>query len=63
MRRYSKRTTRKTKIRLSPKDSLDIIRQEFTDDRGNKFIFRMTGNPHSPKEPTIKGTVQYKDEE
>ena len=62
-KRFSKRVTRKTRIKLSPKDANEIIRQEFSDDRGNKFIFRMTGNPHSPSEPTIKGTVQYKDEE
>ena len=61
-KRYSKRSTRKVKLRLSPKDANEIIKQEFTDERGNTFIFRMTGNPHKPSKPTIQGTVEYKDE-
>ena len=60
-KRYTKRTTKKYRFRLSPKETEDIIRQEFTDNRGNRFIFRMTGKPHSPKKPTIEGTVQYND--
>ena len=56
-----KQTTKKTVIRLSPKDAEDIIRQEFTDSRGNNFVFRMNLKPHSPKEPTIRGTVDYKE--
>ena len=63
VRRYSKKITKKRIFRLSPRDADEIIRQEFTDRHRNKFIFRMTGNPHSPKKPTIEGTVQYKDEE
>ncbi len=62
-KKFSKKTTTKRQYKLSPKNAQEIIRQEFTDSRKNKFIFRMTGNPHNPKTPTIQGTVQYKDEE
>ena len=60
-KRFSKRVTRKTKVRLSPKEADEIIRQEFTDDRGNRFIFRMDVRPHNPMKPTIESTVEYKD--
>lgn len=60
-RRFTRQKTKKTKVRLSPQQADEIIRQEFTDSRGNRFIFRMTSKPHLPKEPTIKGTVEYKD--
>ena len=60
-RKYTKRIVRKYRFRLNPRDTEDIIRQEFTDNRGNRFIFRITGKPHSPKKLTIEGTVQYND--
>ena len=60
-KKFSKTVTKRTKVRLSPRDAEDIIKQEFTDDRGNKFIFRMTGSPHKHNKPTIEGTVEYND--
>jgi len=58
---FSRKTKKKTQVKLTPREANEIIKQEFVDSRGNKFIFRMTGNPHSPKEPTIEGTVEYND--
>lgn len=58
-KRYSKRTTRKTKVRLSPKDAERIIRSEFTDDNGNHHILDVNFRPHSPlKEGDMK--LKYK---
>lgn len=61
-KRYSKRSSKRTVIKLSPKEAEDIIKSEFTDHRKNKFDFIMKFKPHKPSEPTIKGTVEYKDE-
>lgn len=58
---FRSRTTKKTKIKLTPKGAEEFIREEFTDSRGNKHIFIMDFKPHSPKKPTIEGTVEYKD--
>lgn len=60
-KRFSSKRTQKTKIRLSPKKAFEIIKQEFTDEYKNKFIFIMDVKPHNPKTPTIEGTVEYKD--
>ena len=62
-KRFSKKVTRKKIYRLSPENAEDIIRQEFIDHRGNKHIFKMNIRPHNPNEPTIEGTVEYKDKQ
>lgn len=62
-KKFSKRVTRRTKVKLSPREADEIIRQEFIDDRGNRFIFKIDVKPHSPMTPTIEGTVKYKDNE
>lgn len=60
-KQYSKRTIKRTKIRLSPKEANDILRQEFTDSRKNKHIFKIQFKPQNPLEPDYKQTIQYKD--
>ena len=58
---FSKKRTKRTTIKLSPKEADEVIRQEFKDSRGNRHIFRMDINPHSPDTPTIEGNIEYKD--
>ena len=60
-KRYSKTTKRTKKYTLSPKNALEIIRNEFIDSRENKHIFIMDIKPHNPLKPTIESTVEYKD--
>lgn len=62
-KRFSRRITRKKTYKLSPKNAEEVIRQEFTDSRGNRHIFKMDIRPHKPNKPTIEGTVEYKDEQ
>lgn len=58
-RRYSKRTTRKIKIKLKSKDAKQIIKSEFSDDNGNRHILDVNFRPHSPfKEGDMK--LKYK---
>lgn len=60
-KRYSKRSTRKVKLRLSPKDAQKIIETEFTDSKGNKTYVDFNVTPHNPfKTPTIQGFRDYK---
>ena len=59
MRRHSKSTTKRTKIRLSPKETQDVIEKEFGDSKGNKTIIRLDFRPHSIKEPTIQLDYEY----
>ena len=60
-RKFSKRITRKTRVKLSPQQASNIIEEEFADTRGNKFRFRITGKPHKPNKPTIEREIQYND--
>ena len=62
-RKYSKRTTKRTKVKLTPKEADEIIRQEFTTSRGDKIINRIRFKPQSPLEPDFKQTIEYKDKE
>ena len=41
-KRFSKRVTRKTQYKLTPKDAETIIRQDFTDSKGNKYYTILT---------------------
>lgn len=59
---YRRKSTKRTIIKLTPKEADEIIKSEFTDHRKNKFDFIMKFKPHKPSEPTIKGTIEYKDE-
>jgi len=61
-KRFSRKTTSKRTIKLSPKEAQEIIRQEFTDSHNNKHIFIMDVKPHLPNKPTINGTVEYKED-
>lgn len=49
-KRYSKRTTKKTTVKLSPKEAEDIIKSEFTDEKDNRHILRFRFKPHLPTE-------------
>ena len=60
VKRFSKRITRKKTYKLSPKNAEEIIRQEFTDSRGNKVINILRFKPQSPFEPDFKQTVTTK---
>ena len=58
-KRFSKRTTRKTKVRLNPNYLQNIIEKEFTDSKGNKSIIRFDFNPHPISEPSIQLDYKY----
>jgi len=60
-RKFSKKITRKIRVRLSPREATNIIEEEFADTRGNKFRFRVTGKPHKPSKSTIEREIQYND--
>lgn len=62
MKRFIRRITKKTKIKLSPKEADEIIRQEFTTEKGNKMQKRFIFQPHSPNDATIKFDVKGKRE-
>ena len=61
-KRSSKKITRKRIYKLTSKQAEDILKQEFIDNRENKFDFRFRFKPHKPNEPTIQSTIQYEDE-
>jgi len=52
-RRYTKKTTRRFKIKLSPKEAETIINEEFTTKYGNKIRKRYIFKPQLPNDPTI----------
>lgn len=60
---FSRKTKKKTQVKLTPREANEIIKQEFIDTHGNKFIFRIDLTPQKPNQPTIDGNVQYKDEQ
>ena len=61
-KRYSKKSTKRTRIKLSPKDAETLLNQEFTDSRGNKVINRIRFKPQNPLKPDFTQTIEYKDE-
>ena len=60
-RKFSKKSSKKTKIKLSPKQADEIIRQEFTDRKGNKMNILLDIKPKKPNEPIIEWNRQYKE--
>ena len=62
-RKFSKKTTKRTRVKLSPKDADEIVRQEFTSSKGDKVINKIRFKPQSPLEPDFKQTIEYKDNE
>ena len=60
-KRYSKQTTKKTTVKLSPKEAEDIIEKEFGDTEGNKTKIRFDFNPHPIDEGTINIYYDYGD--
>ena len=64
-KRFSSRKTRKTTVRLSPKDAEMLLRKEFSDENGNKHIYQLRFKPQSPFENDFKQTsiVRIKGEE
>ena len=59
-KRFSRRVTRKTQYKLTPKDAETIIRQEFTDSKGNKYYTDTNIRPHNPQKGTVEGYVNHK---
>lgn len=62
MKRYSKKVTKKKRIRLSPKNAENIIEKEFIDSKGNKIFTNINIKPHRPSIPTIQIEREYKEE-
>ena len=52
--RYSRKTTKKTVYKLTPKDAETIIKEEFTTIFGNRMQKRFIFKPHLPSESTIQ---------
>lgn len=61
-KRFSSKRTRKTKVRLNPKDATKVIEAEFTDSKGNKIYFDMNIIPHLPNKPTLEWERKYNGE-
>lgn len=61
MRKFSRRTTKKTKVKLNPNEVRDVIEREFGDDKGNKTKLRFDFRPHPIKEPIIQLDYDYGD--
>ena len=59
-RRFRRKSSRKTKVRLSPKNADEILRQEFTDKKGNKIINIIRFKPQNPFKPDFKQTFTTK---
>lgn len=57
-KRYSKRSSKRTVIKLSPKEAEDIIKSEFTTEKGNKMQKRFIFKPHLPKDATIQFKIK-----
>ena len=60
-KKFSKTVTKRTKVRLSPRDAEEIIKEEFVDSKGRKTITDINITPHSPTTPTIQGIRKDKD--
>lgn len=56
---FSRKTQKKTQIKLTPKESQNIIEKEFSDSKGNKLKFRFDFNPHPINDPTIQFDVKH----
>ena len=61
-KKFSKKTTKKYRVKLLPRDIDNIIEKEFGDSRGNKTRFRIDFRPHSIEEPTIDLKYEYSEE-
>ena len=57
-RKFSKKITRKTRVRLSLREAEEIIKQEFTTKYGNRIQKRFIFKPQAPNEPTIDFEVK-----
>ena len=62
---YRRKTTKRTIIKLTPKEAETIYAKEFADSKGNKHIFKLKFKPQSPTKPDFKQTseVKYKPKE
>lgn len=47
-KRFSRKVSRRTSYKLTPKDAETIMRKEFVDNNGNKHILDINFRPHSP---------------
>ena len=60
---FSRKTKKKTQVKLTPREAETVLEKEFIDVKGNKIKFRFDFNPHPIDEPTIKWQRQYGDTE
>lgn len=51
--------SKKTKIKISPKEANKILEQEFADIKGNKVQININFAPHPINEPTFAWQRQY----
>ena len=59
-RRFTKRHTKRTRIKLSPQEADEIIRAEFSDEKKGRHRFRLIFKPHTPQEGDM--TLDYNTE-
>lgn len=58
MKRFSRRTTRKIKFKLTPKQAEKIIEEEFTTENGNRIRKEVIFEPQSPNDGTIQFNIK-----
>lgn len=61
-KKFNKRVTKKTKVKLTPRDAEEVFKKEFVDSRGNIMQIIFDFRPHSQKEPTVDWTRKYNKE-
>lgn len=57
-KKFNKRVTKRTKVKLSPKEAEKIIQEEFTTEGGNRMRKDIIFSPHSPNDGTIKFNIR-----
>lgn len=57
-KKFTKRNTKRTTIRLSPKEAEKIIQEEFTTEGENRMRKDIIFSPHSPNDGTIKFNIR-----
>ena len=59
-KKFTRKSAKRVKVKLTPKEANEIIRQEFIDSKGNKHINIIRFEPQKPFEPDFKQTVEYR---
>lgn len=55
---YRRKTTKRTIIKLTPKEADEIIKSEFTTEKGNKMQKKFIFKPHAPSDATIQFKIK-----